>query len=143
MFRFFISDAHGQLVNKIWYIKRSLQVGMCFPLGGAGFKVKISIGSGPSFAICVFSVILTFHSNARSVSARVSRFFTIGSSHYCCKCARVVVGVVLFFLSARIHLCCRRSLLLLKVRLSPSSVLKVVLFLSARVRLVVYGRRYC
>jgi hypothetical protein len=88
---------------------------MCFPTGGASFKVKISIGSGPSFAICVaicvFSVILTFQSNARAVSARVSRFFTIGSS------------------------------LLLKVRSSPSSVLKAVLFLSIRVRLVVHGRR--
>jgi hypothetical protein len=86
---------------------------MCSPTGGQASRSNISIGSGPSFAICVFSVILTFQSDARAVSARVSRFFTIG------------------------------SLLLLKVRSSPSSVFKVELFLSARIRLVVDGRRYC
>ena len=106
-------------------------------------KVKISIGSGPSFAICVFSVILTFHSNARTVSARVSRFFTIGSSHYCCKCARVVVGVVFFFERSSSSLL---STVVVIVESALESVFGVegrIIFLSARVRLVVYGRRYC
>jgi hypothetical protein len=161
-------------VIKILYIKRSLQVEKCLNPGEASFKVKRFIGSGPSFAICVFSVILTFQSNARAVSARVSRFFTIGSSYYCCKCARVfrwcrfyfferssssllstVVGIVesafesVFGVEGRIIFepssssCCRRSSVLLKVHLRSSSVSKVVLFLSARIRIAVEGRLYC
>jgi hypothetical protein len=126
---------------KIWYIKRSLQVNMCIPTGGQASRSKISIGFGPSFAICVFSAILTFQSNARAVFARVSRFFTIRSSLLLKVCSSP--SSVLNFFERSSSSCCRRSSLLLKVCSSPSSVLKAGLFLSARVRLVVDGRCYC
>ena len=56
MFRFSCRCKRGPVI-KIWYIKRSLQVEMCFHLVGQASRSKYPIGSGPSFAICVFPAI--------------------------------------------------------------------------------------
>ena len=56
VFRFSCRCKRG-LVNKIWYIKRSLQVEMCFHLVEKASRSKYPIGSGPGFAICVFPAI--------------------------------------------------------------------------------------
>ena len=70
---FFLACASGQPVIKIWYIKRSLQVEMCFPLGGQASRSKFSIGSGSSYAIYVFYLIaLEVSLQRRALCARVS-----------------------------------------------------------------------
>ena len=56
MFRF-SCRCKREPVIKIWYIKRSLQVEMCFHLGGQASRSKYPIGYGPSFAICLFPAI--------------------------------------------------------------------------------------